>query len=104
MEANNLPYTLLGDDIVIMDEKLAESYLNLMSELGVSISPTKTHKGKTLFEFAKRLGVPGCEISPFPITGLVENMHSYPLFTQVLEAARERGFLPLFIQRGSPDF
>lgn len=104
MDLENLPYRILGDDIVIMDKSLASSYLVVMSELGVDISPVKTHEGKTLFEFAKRFAYNGSEITQFPITALVENMNSYPLFAQVLESASERGFLPLFIQSKSPDF
>lgn len=104
MKTENLPYRLLGDDIVIMDKSLAESYLLVMSELGVTISKQKTHIGTNLFEFAKRFGYKGSEITQFPITGLIENMKSYPLFTQVLESASERGFLPLFIQSASPNF
>jgi len=47
---------ILGDDIVIYDTKVAQSYLAIMTELGVEISSTKTlssHIG--VFEFAKRL-------------------------------------------------
>jgi len=104
MILDNLPYRLLGDDIVIMDEPLAESYLKVMTELGVEISKTKTHRGKTLFEFAKRFAYRGSEITQFPITGLIESIKVYSLFVQVLESARERGFLPLFVQSSSPTF
>jgi len=99
-----LPYRILGDDIVIMDKKIASSYLDVMTELGVSISPTKTHQGETLFEFAKRFGYKGSEITQFPITAIVEHLTVYSLVAQGLESARERGFLPLFIQSNSPDF
>jgi len=87
-----------------MDKSLSESYLLVMTELDVTISPTKTHKGNTLFEFAKRFGYKNSEITQFPITGLLECKGIYSLVTQVLESARERGFLPLFIQSASTDF
>jgi len=100
----DLKYRILGDDIVIMDRQLASSYLDVMTELGVSISPTKTHTGENLFEFAKRFGYKGSEITQFPITSIVEHLTVYSLVAQGLESARERGFLPLFIQSNSPDF
>jgi hypothetical protein len=47
-------YVLLGDDIVICDDSLASTYISVMSELDVNISPQKTHISKNLCEFAKR--------------------------------------------------
>lgn len=99
-----LPYKILGDDIVIMDKRLASSYVDIMSELGVEISKTKTHEGKTFAEFAKRLLYQGSEITQFPITAMVEGRAIYSLVIQSLEGASERGFIPLFIQRNSSGF
>lgn len=39
-------YCLLGDDVVIADDLIAMSYRSIMQELGVDISPTKTHVSK----------------------------------------------------------
>jgi len=47
-------YILLGDDIVIKDSKVAHSYIKFMTQLGVEISPHKTHVSKDTYEFAKR--------------------------------------------------
>lgn len=47
-------YILLGDDIVINHDGVAASYKRVMSELGVDISPLKTHESYTSYEFAKR--------------------------------------------------
>jgi len=47
-------YIILGDDIVIKDNKIARSYISFMTKLGVSISPHKTHVSKDTYEFAKR--------------------------------------------------
>jgi len=104
MSVKDLKYRILGDDIVIMDRQLASSYLDVMTELGVNISPVKTHQGENLFEFAKRFGYKGSEITQFPITSIVEHLTVYSLVAQGLESARERGFLPLYIQSNSPDF
>jgi hypothetical protein len=47
-------YVLLGDDIVIANDQIAESYKAVLSELKVPISSMKTHKSKDICEFAKR--------------------------------------------------
>lgn len=62
------PYALLGDDIVIAHKVVAEHYLAIKAELGVSISLTKTHVSRHFFEFAKRIFVEGQEVSPFPVS------------------------------------
>jgi hypothetical protein len=70
-------YCLLGDDILIGDDALAEMYLLLMSELGVEISSSKTHRSPTFAEFAKRLFYKGEEISPFPLSALRQSTKRY---------------------------
>lgn len=47
-------YAVLGDDIVIADKAVADSYLQIMTDLGVTISPKKGLISHTTFEFAKR--------------------------------------------------
>jgi hypothetical protein len=47
-------YILLGDDIVICNDKVAQKYIAIMTRLGVHISPHKTHVSKNTYEFAKR--------------------------------------------------
>jgi hypothetical protein len=47
-------YILLGDDIVIADHAVAQSYRLLMESLGVKISESKTHVSDDTFEFARR--------------------------------------------------
>jgi len=47
-------YALLGDDVVIHDQKVAESYLQVMTQIGVKINLEKTVKSDNLIEFAKR--------------------------------------------------
>jgi hypothetical protein len=56
-KASKFPFTnyiILGDDIVIKDNKIARSYISFMTKLGVSISLHKTHVSKDTYEFAKR--------------------------------------------------
>jgi hypothetical protein len=45
---------ILGDDIVIHNDKVAKEYGRILQSLGVSISEAKTHVSKDTFEFAKR--------------------------------------------------
>lgn len=50
----NLPYILLGDDIVIRNNGIAREYSKILKHLGVEVSEPKTHHSKKMFEFAKR--------------------------------------------------
>jgi hypothetical protein len=47
-------YVILGDDVVICDDRLAVEYNKIMKSLGVETSPLKTHVSKDTYEFAKR--------------------------------------------------
>lgn len=63
-------YVILGDDLVIFDEKVAESYIEFTSALGVTISQGKSvipeflQEGHSAAEFAKRLFYDGMNFSP----------------------------------------
>nr|UUW21466.1 MAG: RNA-dependent RNA polymerase [Sanya mito-like virus 2] len=63
-------YILLGDDIVIYDDSIAESYRSIVNQLGVEISPIKTHVSKDTYEFAKRWFRSGVEFSGIPLNGI----------------------------------
>lgn len=65
-------YVLLGDDIVITNDAVAEQYRSIMSELGVSISEQKTHVSMTSYEFAKRWIHVGEEVTGAPLGSLFE--------------------------------
>jgi hypothetical protein len=65
-------YVLLGDDIVIGDHDVASQYRAIMSELGVEISPLKTHVSDTTYEFAKRWVHNGDEVTGAPLGSLLE--------------------------------
>jgi hypothetical protein len=61
-------YAVLGDDIVIADKAVAESYVETCNLLGVEIGLAKSllsPKGKSL-EFAKRTFVNSTDVSPVP--------------------------------------
>jgi hypothetical protein len=69
-------YIILGDDIVIKDTNVALKYISVMKRLGVDISETKTHVGKTTYEFAKRWIKGGVELTGLPLRGISDNISS----------------------------
>jgi len=70
------PYMLLGDDIVIADDTVAEEYKKLLVLWDVPFSPDKSHVSKLGFEFAKQLVLDERNISPFPLAALFERRNS----------------------------
>jgi len=79
-------YILLGDDIVIYDNNVAETYKAIMSDLGVEISPSKSHVSKDTYEFAKRWFRNGIEVSPIPVSGFVSNFGNPKLlYSQIMD-------------------
>jgi hypothetical protein len=71
-------YALLGDDIVIADNAVAQEYLKLMTkELRVDIQETKSlisHNGT--FEFAKRTVVRGIDATPISLKGYLAGLRN----------------------------
>jgi hypothetical protein len=47
-------YLLLGDDVLIGDDRLAKAYIETIRSLQVEVSDVKTHISHNLCEFAKR--------------------------------------------------
>jgi hypothetical protein len=47
-------YIILGDDIVIKNDKVAKMYIDVIKGLGVELSEQKTHVSLDTYEFAKR--------------------------------------------------
>lgn len=88
-----LPYALLGDDIVIGDQRVAEVYLRVISELGVEVSKQKTHISSHSFEFAKRWIHKGEEITPFPLHSLKEDGKRYYSLVNLLIEVQSKGWL-----------
>jgi len=85
-------YVLLGDDIVIADDSVAENYRMLLRSLDVPLSEAKTHTSKDVYEFAKRWWYKGVEVTPFPFHGLIETVKKYHLLLELLRQAAARGF------------
>jgi hypothetical protein len=86
-------YVLLGDDIVIADDQIAEKYQSVLRELDVPISMMKTHKSKDICEFAKRWYFQGHEITAFPLHSIKNNLKRYYLLQNSIEDGRKKGYI-----------
>lgn len=85
-------YIILGDDIVIANSKVAQSYLDLMTKIGVDISMQKRiipKNGISSAEFASKLVRNGIDVSPYPLGLLVEG-GLVRIFTFVHELMKAR--------------
>lgn len=85
------PFVVLGDDVVIFDDRLAAKYKKFLKALDIPISLTKTFESKDFYEFAKRILYKGEEITPFPINAIIEAKHSYFMLYEALRVGEERG-------------
>jgi hypothetical protein len=92
MRWKDCPYLMLGDDIVIADDKVAQHYKDLLQRFDIPYSKEKSHQSPHLFEFAKRFVHCGTEISPFPLAGLYENRNNWLLAVGTIfeEISRKR--------------
>lgn len=88
-------YVILGDDVLIGDRHLKDAYIAMITRLGVTFSPNKTHESTKLFEFAKRLFLNGQEITPFPISAIKEVSKRYYLLVNLLIELETRGWKPI---------
>jgi len=70
-------YAILGDDIVIADEAVANAYLSIMKDLGLEINLSKSLISKLgVCEFAKHLIAHDADYSPLgpkAIQGVISN-------------------------------
>lgn len=60
-------YALLGDDLVIRDRRVAQTYKDIIACLGMPYSPSKSFEAEGLAEFAKSLLRHGEDLKPFPL-------------------------------------
>lgn len=84
-------YALLGDDIVIANRAVAESYKRLLHDLDMPISMQKTHVSLDTYEFAKRWVHFGKEVTPFAINSILETWKSYPMFNNSIQTQLAHG-------------
>ncbi|AQM32767.1 replicase [Agaricus bisporus mitovirus 1] len=86
-------YFLLGDDLVIFNDKVSEQYKLLLKLLDMPWSPSKTHVSNDTFEFAKRWFKGGIEITGFAINGLMTTYKRYPLLHNFLQNQASHGWV-----------
>jgi hypothetical protein len=85
-------YCLLGDDIRIDVDKVAEQYILLLQQLDMPISMPKTHSSSEGFEFAKRWFISGEEITGFSVSGLLSVYKSYSQLHNFFQNQISHGF------------
>jgi len=82
-------YYILGDDIIIFNDLVAEKYKYLIDLLGVELSPTKTHVSKDTYEFAKRWFYKGDEITGISLRQIL-NKPKYALVADFISELDDR--------------
>jgi hypothetical protein len=66
---------VLGDDVVINNNRVARLYQKYLAKLGVDCSEAKTHISNNRYEFAKRWIKPRdkVEVTGIPLRGIIDN-------------------------------
>jgi hypothetical protein len=80
-------YALLGDDIVIADKAVADTYLKLMAGLGVGIQLSKSvhdTSGYGVLEFAKRIFFRGHSVGPVALLEVLAAAGSLPAWLELV--------------------
>jgi hypothetical protein len=80
-------YALLGDDIVIADKAVANTYLKLMAGLGVGIQLSKSvhdTSGYGVLEFAKRIFFRGHSVGPVALLEVLAAAGSLPAWLELV--------------------
>jgi hypothetical protein len=67
-------YVLLGDDIVLADEKVTKEYMTVLDVLGVKVSEIKTCVSADTYEFTKRWIHFGEEVTGAPLGSLFQTV------------------------------
>jgi len=88
-------YVILGDDVLIGDDRLAVLYREKLKILGVEVSENKTFSSPLICEFAKRYLYKGEEVSPFPISSLMDHFGDASLLVGSLTGETRKGLQPL---------
>nr|WNV55399.1 RNA-dependent RNA polymerase [Hypoxylon fendleri mitovirus 1] len=86
-------YLVLGDDIVIANEEVANCYLSIMANLGVSINLSKSIISSEIVEFAKKWKSFDYDISPIGSGLLLQSIREKTAFISLVATAWERKLL-----------
>lgn len=91
-------YAVLGDDIVIANDGVAQNYLQIMENLGVEINMAKSHRGQ-IAEFAKRYySLTLDELTPLGAGNILGAVRNYRFILSLLVEMREKAFGFPFMQ------
>jgi len=85
-------YCVLGDDIVINNDRVAAHYQELMHTLGVGINPSKSIISYDVVEFAKRWLTPYGEISPLGPGNILNCSRNHGALGSLLYEAHQKGY------------
>jgi hypothetical protein len=85
-------YCVLGDDIVINNDRVAVHYQELMHTLGVGINPSKSIISYDVVEFAKRWLTPYGEISPLGPGNILNCSRNHGALVSLLYEAHQKGY------------
>nr|UBR58459.1 putative RNA-dependent RNA polymerase [Rhizoctonia solani mitovirus 1] len=92
-------YVILGDDIMIANEKVATQYRRIMESLGLAISQhksiisTNSTTSAQIAEICRRVFVRGIEITPLPMKLIANVFENGSMFLQLQEKLTERGLV-----------
>jgi len=99
------PYVIIGDDIVIANDKVANSYIEVLNTFGVPYSESKTifpkEGDQSSAEFAKRIFRGGVEYSPLT-SSLVDRVwkyRDYPVFLSLLAELKAKWESECYVTR-----
>lgn len=85
-------YCVLGDDIVINNDRVAKHYQDLMYTLGVGINPSKSIISYDVVEFAKRWLTPYGEVSPLGPGNVLNCSRNPGALGSLLYEAHHKGY------------
>lgn len=81
--------------MAIGDDRLAERYREVMKTLQVEVSAAKTWVSPHALEFAKRYFYRGVEVTPFPISSVVDVARDVALVVATLVGEERKGLVAL---------
>lgn len=85
-------YILLGDDVVIYNDRVSNLYKIIIKGIGADFSEMKSHTSIHSYEFAKRWFRNGVEVTGIPIKGFMENLNSYIIIYRNIMTLYERSY------------
>jgi len=85
-------YVVLGDDIVINHDLVADQYKQIMSMLGVDINMSKSVVSSDMVEFAKRWVTPDYDLTPLGPGNILVTLREPFFLGTLFSEAKRKGF------------